>query len=80
MFKLMYKKNHTLTLTFFAGLALCAWASIGGFYVYAISTKISLAGLLHHIINHLGLIARKPVFGVSDKARQKPVSSATQTS
>ena len=28
----------------------------------------------------LGLVARKPVFGVSDKARLKPVSLATETS
>ena len=27
----------------------------------------------------MGLIARKPVFGVSDKGRLKPVSSATET-
>ena len=30
--------------------------------------------------NHMGLIARKPVLGVSDKASFKPVSSATVTS
>ena len=29
---------------------------------------------------HLGLDATKPVFGVSDKARLKPVSSATESS
>ena len=28
---------------------------------------------------YLGLDVRKPVFGVSDKARLKPVSSATET-
>ena len=28
---------------------------------------------------NMGLVARKPVFGVSDKARLKPVSSATET-
>ena len=28
----------------------------------------------------MGLVQRKPVFGVSDKARFKPVSSATETS
>ena len=28
----------------------------------------------------MGLVARKPVFGVSDKASFKPVSSATETS
>ena len=28
---------------------------------------------------YLGLVARKPVFGVSDKARFKPVSSDTET-
>ena len=29
---------------------------------------------------NMGLVATKPVFGVSDKARLKPVSSATETS
>ena len=28
----------------------------------------------------MGIVARKPVFGVSDKANVKPVSSATATS
>ena len=28
----------------------------------------------------MGLVTTKPVFGVSDKARLKPVSSATETS
>ena len=28
----------------------------------------------------MGLVARKPVFGVSDKASFKPISSATETS
>ena len=28
----------------------------------------------------MGLVARKPVFGVSDKTKLKQVSSATQTS
>ena len=32
-----------------------------------------------HLLN-LGLVARNTVFGVSDKARPKPVSSATETS
>ena len=31
------------------------------------------------LFSHLGLIARKPVFGVSEKASFKQVSSATQT-
>ena len=29
--------------------------------------------------NHMGLVARKPVFGVSNKMRLKPASSATET-
>ena len=29
--------------------------------------------------NHMSLITRKPVFGVSGKASFKPVSSATET-
>ena len=28
----------------------------------------------------MGLVATKPVFGISDKARIKPISSATETS
>ena len=40
---------------------------------------------LYHIfvvegIEEMVLVARKPVFGVSDKARRKPVSLATETS
>ena len=34
---------------------------------------------LWHIL-HMGLVMIKPVFGVSDKAGIKPVSSATETS
>ena len=30
--------------------------------------------------SNMDLVARKPVFGVSDKASFKPVSSATETS
>ena len=30
--------------------------------------------------DHLGLVARKPVFGVSQEAILKPVSSSTETS
>ena len=35
----------------------------------------------HHSFSHLhmGLVATNPVFGVSNKARIKPVSSATET-
>ena len=32
------------------------------------------------IVLHTGLVAKKPVFKVSDKASFKPVSSATETS
>ena len=32
------------------------------------------------MLGNLGFIARKPVFGVSDKASFKPVSLATETS
>ena len=31
-------------------------------------------------LSYMGLVARKPVFGISDKARLKPVTSATETS
>ena len=33
-----------------------------------------------HVISNMGLVARKTVFGVSDKASFKPGSSATETS
>ena len=33
-----------------------------------------------NVLKYLGLVATKPVFGVSDKAKFKPVSSATGTS
>ena len=33
-----------------------------------------------HYIIIMGLVARKPVFGVSDKVRFKPACSATETS
>ena len=34
--------------------------------------------ILHHLL-HMGLVATKLVFGVSNVARLKPVSSATET-
>ena len=39
------------------------------------SVKVS-----HRLVVYLGLVARKPVFGVSVKARLKPACSATETS
>ena len=51
-----------------------AWASIRGICAYRIITENLFAG------PYMGLAARKPVFGVSDKASFKPVSSATETS
>ena len=53
--------------------------------------SILVSTLLHAKLHHhcrydrhclqisYGLVARKPVFGVSDKANFKPVSSATET-
>ena len=35
---------------------------------------------LNNIVAQMGLVARKPVFGVSDKASFKSVSSAAETS
>ena len=40
--------------------------------------QITLAGKAS--ADKMDLVARKPVFGVSDKARLKPVSSATESS
>ena len=36
--------------------------------------------LLAYMLCHMGLVATKPVFGVSVKGRLKPVFSATETS
>ena len=38
------------------------------------------AGRLYRYMYHMGLAARKPVFGVSDKVRLKSTCSATETS
>ena len=40
--------------------------------------KLTLLKLIP-VLSKMGRDARKPVFGVSDKARFKPVSSATET-
>ena len=36
--------------------------------------------ILKNILSNIGLVARKPIFGVSDKASFKPGPSATETS
>ena len=46
-------------------------------YVAFLDSSIHLSSLY---MPHMGLVARKPVFGVSGKARFKPVSSATEAS
>ena len=43
-------------------------------------TILGSIGLKIRVCNKLGLDTTKPVFRVSDKARLKPVSSATETS
>ena len=42
--------------------------------------KVAGGKTTREIQKHMGLVAKKPVFGVSDKARFKPISSATETS
>ena len=42
--------------------------------------KTRMAKFNKYLLVYLGLVATKPVFGVSDKARLKPVPSATETS
>ena len=39
-----------------------------------------LSILIYGMGHYMGLVARKPVFGVSDKTNSKPVCSATETS
>ena len=41
------------------------------------SNNITIKDHLRHL--NMGLVVTKPVFGVSEKARLKPVSSATET-
>ena len=40
----------------------------------------NIYGIHMHVYPYMGLVARKPVFGVSDKVRFKPVCLATETS
>ena len=40
----------------------------------------SLVAVSFGVILHMGIVARKGILVVSDKARQKPVASATETS
>ena len=47
---------------------------------FHILTASPLVSFSHLIQDLSGLVMRKPVFGVSDKASFKPVSSATETS
>ena len=54
--------------------------ALGGWFYYAYSHPTSASGMWLMEVNYLGLVATKPVFGVSDKASFKPVSSATGTS
>ena len=50
-------------------------------YLSYLSFKIEVQLLLPADITlHMGLVARKPVLGVSGKARLKPASPATETS
>ena len=55
-----------------ARLSECAGSSKLLLLAYVMSTRYELA--------YLGLDATNPVFGVSENARLKPVSSATETS
>ena len=60
-----------------AGSYVCKASNING--EASNRTVVTVVGKLV-FFHHLGLVARKPVFGVSDKASFKPVSSATETS
>ena len=55
------------------------------FVVASISFELCLVLVLRYVCVlfndlYMGLVTRNPVFGVSDKAGFKPVSSATETS
>ena len=45
-----------------------------------LNVKTAEQNLIWIVYAYMGLVARKPVFGVSEKARFKAVSSATETS
>ena len=70
-------KNHRLVFLNFCGNLDTGFkdeieATEGTLQIFAL--------LLSPPTHHLGLVVTKPVFGVSEKARLKPVSSATETS
>ena len=78
----MYSVLKSLTLllyiTFITGEMLasrCLSRKVREFYLFGL-----LLCVLTCTNSYLGLVARKPVFGVSDKASFKPVSSAIETS
>ena len=58
------------------------WLENAKCYIFEIQSKnqVDLFFTSKDQKDEMGLIARKPVFGVSDKAGFKPVSAATQTS
>ena len=47
---------------------------------YVVFINLCCNALVVHDCLYIGLVTTKPVFGVSDKASFKPVSSATETS
>ena len=54
-----------------------SYSSVGWAELYLVANP---EDRFSHDKEHMGPTARKPVFGVSEKVRFKPVSSATETS
>ena len=51
----------------------------GGYVRFWCYKRVALVGQ-ECILYYMGLVAKKPVFGVSDQVRLKPVCSDTETS
>ena len=58
----------------------CDAISLISTYAFIKTTVDSFVNSKYQELKNLGLVPTKPVFGVSDKVRFKPVSSTTETS
>ena len=62
-------------------ISLQMWGNIGSFlFFFVLFNLLILVLKKFESWGQMGLVATKPVFGVSDKVRFKPACSATETS
>ena len=66
----MYEPIHEILVL----IALARWEDTAGLSIYVV------VSIFDACMHYMGLHATKPVFRVSNKARIKPVSPATETS